>query len=125
MLAISSTHSHTAALLSDGTVRTWGWNGYGQLGDGTTTDSPFPIQVVNPSDPSGFLQDVMAVRAGYGSTLAVLSDGTLRAWGGNDEGLAHASSKSMQKYFSTQGYRSRSIFSSWCNPETTTKRGCA
>jgi alpha-tubulin suppressor-like RCC1 family protein len=38
---------HTAALLADGTVWSWGWNNYGQLGDGTTANRPVPVQVAN------------------------------------------------------------------------------
>jgi YD repeat-containing protein len=37
--------SHNLAVAADGTLWAWGWNGYGQLGDGTTTDHPTPVQV--------------------------------------------------------------------------------
>ncbi len=30
--------------MADGTVRAWGWNGFGQLGDGTTVDRHSPIR---------------------------------------------------------------------------------
>jgi alpha-tubulin suppressor-like RCC1 family protein len=35
--------NHTCARLSDGTLRCWGYNGNGQLGDGTTTNRTTPV----------------------------------------------------------------------------------
>ena len=40
---------HTLAPKSDGTVWAWGYNGYGELGDGTYTDSSTPVQVYGMS----------------------------------------------------------------------------
>lgn len=45
-----------------------------QLGDGTTTDRPTPVQVRG-------LADVVAVAAGYWHSLALRADGTVWAWG--------------------------------------------
>lgn len=73
--AISACGDHSVALKSDGTVWTWGWNSFGQLGDGTDIDRNVPVQV------SG-LTNVVAVCAGHGHTVALKSDGTVRAWGG-------------------------------------------
>jgi alpha-tubulin suppressor-like RCC1 family protein len=84
--AIYAGGRHTVALMADGTLRTWGDNSYGQLGDGTTTRSLVPVQVVDPSDPCGFLTGVRMASASYGTTLAVMLDGTVRAWGQNDFG---------------------------------------
>ncbi|MCZ6688834.1 MAG: chromosome condensation regulator RCC1 [Planctomycetota bacterium] len=84
--AVSADESHTMALLGDGTLRAWGWNIAGQLGDGSTTDKWTPVQVVDPSDPTGFLTGVTAVVAGEWHTVALLGDGTLRAWGNNSRG---------------------------------------
>ena len=70
---------HSAALLADGTVRTWGNNGYGQLGNGGTTNSNVPVTV------SG-LSNVVTLAAPGFHTLALLNNGTVRAWGGNNFG---------------------------------------
>ena len=70
---------HTVALKNDGTVWAWGRNNYGQLGDGTTTDSDTPVQAGGSSPLSG----IIAIAAGESHTLALKNDGTVWAWGRN------------------------------------------
>ncbi len=77
---------HSLALLDDGTVWAWGANGEGQLGDGSTADRDEPVQVVDPSDPSGFLQEVTSIAAGGAHSLAITQDGSVYSWGSNSEG---------------------------------------
>ena len=83
--AISAGDLHSLALKSDGTVWAWGHNNYGQLGDGTTTDSSTPVQVLGVGG-SGYLTDVAAIAGGYLHSLALTSDGTVWAWGENGYG---------------------------------------
>lgn len=60
-------------------VAAWGYNGSGQLGNGTTTLSRVPGAVAG-------LSEVTAVAAGGEHSLALLANGTVRAWGNNSEG---------------------------------------
>jgi len=66
----------TFALTSDGTVWAWGYNGNGQLGDGTTIRRTSPVKVPN-------LYNVIAIATGGGHTVALRDNGTVWAWGAN------------------------------------------
>ncbi|WP_253908854.1 RCC1 domain-containing protein [Corallococcus exiguus] len=70
---------HTLALKQDGTVWAWGYNVYGQIGDGTTTNRSTPVQVAG-------LTSVTALASGAYHTLALKQDGTVWAWGHNSYG---------------------------------------
>jgi alpha-tubulin suppressor-like RCC1 family protein len=77
--AISAGREDNLALLENGTVVAWGANAQGQLGNGTTTNSPVPVVV------SG-LHEVVAISAGGEHNLALLANGTVMAWGSNTSG---------------------------------------
>jgi alpha-tubulin suppressor-like RCC1 family protein len=76
---ISAGSSHSLALKFDGTVYAWGSNSFGQLGNGTTTDSAVPVLVKN-------LSGVVAISAGLFHNLAITADGSVWAWGLNTSG---------------------------------------
>ena len=65
---------------TDHTLWCWGYNGSGELGDGTTTDSAVPVQEHTHAS------DWAAVSAGEDHTCAVKTDHTLWCWGNNDSG---------------------------------------
>ncbi len=68
---------HTCALNGAGTIQCWGLNAWGQLGDGTTTQSSTPVEVINLPKPA------LKISAGEQHTCAVLSTGAAYCWGGN------------------------------------------
>jgi alpha-tubulin suppressor-like RCC1 family protein len=82
--AVMGGEFHNVALKSDGTVWCWGWNGIGQLGDGTTNDAWTPIQTGLTASPP--LKGVTKLGGRPYFTLAVKSDGTIWAWGMNKLG---------------------------------------
>jgi alpha-tubulin suppressor-like RCC1 family protein len=82
--AIAAGGGQSLALLNDGKVMAWGENVKGQLGDGTTTDSATPVEVTGLPDEPGL--KVIAISAGYAESMALLSNGTVMAWGGNGHG---------------------------------------
>lgn len=78
--ALSLGFQHSVALMSDGTLRSWGSNNGGQLGTGTwNTQSGIPSKI------SG-ITGVKEISAGGFFTVALKDDGTVWTWGANDEG---------------------------------------
>ncbi|WP_316529663.1 RCC1 domain-containing protein [Kitasatospora brasiliensis] len=74
-----ATLGHGLALLTEGTVQSWGVNGSGQLGDGTVFSHNTPGKVAH-------LADATDIAAGGAHSLALLADGTVMAWGHNTHG---------------------------------------
>ncbi len=75
---MSAGGAHAVAIRADGTLWAWGYNFYGQLGDGTQANRHTPEQV-------GTGTDWVSVAAGGAHTLAIRADGTLWAWGDNED----------------------------------------
>jgi alpha-tubulin suppressor-like RCC1 family protein len=83
-LTVAAGEGHSLALINNGTVASWGWNAFGQLGIGFIGgEIAFPRTVGDPSNP---LSGVLAISAGARHSLALLADGTVRAWGWNAYG---------------------------------------
>lgn len=71
---ISAGSFNTCAALADGTAKCWGYNGYGNLGDGTQTQRNSPVTV------SG-LADAVSVTEGVNSACALRVGGGAKCWG--------------------------------------------
>src|SRR5437660_6493291 len=74
--AVTGGGVHSCALLPAGTVECWGRNYFGQLGDGTNTNSSIPIAV------SG-LDNAVAIATGGAHSCALVANGTVKCWGYN------------------------------------------
>jgi alpha-tubulin suppressor-like RCC1 family protein len=89
---VSVGYLHSCALLADTTVRCWGNNELGQLGNhrsGVNERSAVPVVVLGP-DGTTPLSDVRKLVVGYTHSCALLNDGTAVCWGENTFGqLGH------------------------------------
>ena len=77
---VSSGFYHSAAIKTDGTLWTWGYNFTGRLGDGTTTNRS------SPGTTAGGGTNWKQVTCAYYNTAAIKTDGTLWTWGHNNFG---------------------------------------
>jgi alpha-tubulin suppressor-like RCC1 family protein len=77
VVAAAGGDAHSLALLKDGTIRAWGNNKLGQVGDGTTVDRQLPVRVVG-------VQNAVAIDASGAVSAALLADGTIMTWGSSN-----------------------------------------
>ena len=78
-LATSLEGSHSCVVVADGTVKCWGSNAFGQVGDGTTTTPSAAVRVTG-------ITTAVAVTTGRDHSCALLVDATVRCWGANAVG---------------------------------------
>jgi alpha-tubulin suppressor-like RCC1 family protein len=77
---IAASDAFTCAVTTGGAVKCWGWNGNGQLGDGTQT------QRLVPTDVSGLSSGIATLSLGESYTCAVTTGGGVTCWGLNSDG---------------------------------------
>jgi alpha-tubulin suppressor-like RCC1 family protein len=96
--AVSAGSGHTVAIKTDGSLWTWGDNGAGQLGVGTSgygTNQNAPIRV-------GAATDWQVISAGNHFTMALKTDGSLWAWGAGRLGNGAATSQKVPVQIGTE-----------------------
>jgi alpha-tubulin suppressor-like RCC1 family protein len=78
---VAAGYGHACALIVDGSIKCWGENREGQLGNGATADPG----VAEPVAVTG-VTGALAIATGAYHTCAILSDRTVACWGRNDQG---------------------------------------
>lgn len=78
---LSAGRSHVCAVTSDGQLYCWGYNAFGQLGDGTNTNRYSPVRIAGPLNG----KTVSDVSLNDQNTCAI-ANSTLYCWGNNDYG---------------------------------------
>ncbi len=78
-MAVAAPRESAAGAAPAAALWAWGHNDSGQLGDGTTTDSSVPVQVIG-------LTGVTFAKSGLYHTVAAREDGTVWGWGNNEYG---------------------------------------
>ena len=86
--SISAGDAHTCAVTDTGGLKCWGWDGFGQLGDGTASFFEFQL---NPADVPGLSgaggdPDVASLDSGSGHTCVVTTAQVVKCWGWNSHG---------------------------------------
>jgi alpha-tubulin suppressor-like RCC1 family protein len=72
--------NHTCAVVSGGVLDCWGWNYYGQLGDGTKITRSKPVRVLWLTD------GIRDVALGWAHTCVATDLGAVKCWGENNFG---------------------------------------
>jgi alpha-tubulin suppressor-like RCC1 family protein len=82
--AMALANGHTCAIASDDLPYCWGYNGFGQLGNGNTTNANAPAAVVSSGVLAG--KTLTKIAAAAGSTCVASIDDKIYCWGSNSNG---------------------------------------
>ncbi|MDO9628657.1 MAG: InlB B-repeat-containing protein, partial [Acholeplasmataceae bacterium] len=85
IISVSSEGEHSAILTSTGRMFTWGYNTYGQIGDGTTIHKTTPIEITNQFN-LGAEETIAIVSIGGYYSAVLTSGGRMFTWGHNVSG---------------------------------------
>lgn len=96
IVSVVSGATFSCALSAAGNVYCWGYNGYGQLGIGNTTQQKEPVEVAGVGGV-GKLSNIVAISAGYLHVCAISAAGNTYCWGYNAYGQLGNNSTTQQK----------------------------
>ncbi|MCL2045025.1 MAG: stalk domain-containing protein [Oscillospiraceae bacterium] len=77
VVSVAASGTHSLVIKSDGSLWAFGWNKFGQLGDGTNIDRYEPVKIMD---------NVVAISAGSYHSLVLKEDGSLWSFGNNAYG---------------------------------------
>ena len=77
---IAAGDDHTCAATEAGEIKCWGFNGTGQLGDGTNESRNIPVAV------KGWAGEAVSLAAGWGHTCVLAAEGGVKCWGDDSSG---------------------------------------
>ena len=86
VVALEAGYLHSIAVKSDGSAWSFGYNAYGQLGDGTVTNRTTPVQVKGGESGDEYLTDMMSVSGGSSHSTGIKKDGSVWSFGYNAYG---------------------------------------
>ncbi len=95
IVGLAAGNLHSMVLCSDGTLAAWGNNGWGALGNNSSTNSSIPVAVLKTGVLNG--KTITGIAAGGNNSLAWCSDNTLAAWGENSNGRLGNGSTTLSK----------------------------
>ena len=88
IMSVSLGSAHSSAITSDRRIFTWGYNYYGQLGDGTSVDNIIPTEITGGFNltEGEMIVSISLGADGYSNSSALTSTGRVFTWGPNNKG---------------------------------------
>ena len=93
IVQVSAGHHHSCALTSGGNVKCWGDANKGQLGNGNTADSNWPVYVIEAEGSSNTLDSIVQIDAGEFHTCVLTTKGGVKCWGNGEKGELGSTTK--------------------------------
>ena len=86
IVQIDAGYYNMMVLRNDGSVWSWGHNGYGVLGNGNGDNQYMPQRVLGGEAGGDYMSDIVQISSAYFHSMALKANGTVYAWGGSQFG---------------------------------------